>query len=584
MPGPRAKSNFNRALILLISRRLDEALPDFDAMRRLNPDDSLAYTFRGYAKQAQGDLSLPTGTAANIRKPGGKVTNDRHDRGAKTPNRSGPRAVGCVDRLLPPGTIPAPTPQAPQWRVPRRRFRMSSRIPSVRSLACSVRLVLMIAAVAAVAFMPIGCGPAADNKANKGNADSNSSSGNHGGNTSSTAATAKAAAKKGRDFLMTLYNGDPMKGAWGPKGSVGASGLVLNALFRCPDPVSPKDEKVAATLDELLKVQESDGVWMSPAYGEAVYETAVVLRALVEACLADKDGFGKRDDVIAAITKGRDYLLLAQIDENPEFEGDTATTVDDPEAGVWYGGWGYGKVNKANRAAANMSTTHFAMDAVDSTTQVLKDNEKADAAREKLKNFLRHCHNLHEYNGQPYNTEGVAGRDERDPGEGKEKVMPANDGGAVYSPGRSKAGYDEGQGGVTIARSYGSMSYTLLKLYHMAGVPKNDMRVMKVTEWLTRARNFTFTQNPGMPAGREAAGQYYYLYTAAWALNSQFGNSVVKTDKEGDEHNWKEEITARISELQKADGSWVNDDSKEFGEQSPMVCTAYMMVALGYVD
>ncbi|MGE3853976.1 MAG: hypothetical protein AB7K09_19750 [Planctomycetota bacterium] len=458
-------------------------------------------------------------------------------------------------------------------------------VPSRLFRGPRVALLALAMATAGVIALTPACSPPADNAPKPGKpGDNGNASGKNGGTPAGGAnmAALKAAAAKGRAYLMSLYNSEDPRMAWGPKGNVGATGMVLNALLRTIDPVSPKDEKIKASLDFLISKQEKDGVWMSPQYGEAVYETAVVLRALVEAAKADAD-FKKREDVMAAIVKGRDYLLLAQVDENPEQPGFTAPTgPDDPDSGWWYGGWGYGRVDKSNRAAANMSTTHFAMDALDSTSAVLnsaEDQAKLEAARGKLQNFLRHCHNLKEYNGKPYNAEGIAGRDSRDPGEGKEKVMPSNDGGGVYSPGSSKAGYDVGEGGVKIARSYGSMSYALLKLYHMAHVPKTDMRVLKVTEWLTQAGHYGFAANPGFDDDKAKAGLYYYLFTAAWALEAQFGNDMVE-DSKGAKHDWKAELGAAIASLQTPDGFWINS-SGEFEEKSPMICTAYVLIALG---
>ncbi|MGE0432716.1 MAG: hypothetical protein AB7K09_00350 [Planctomycetota bacterium] len=397
------------------------------------------------------------------------------------------------------------------------------------------------------------------------------------------AAKLDAAAEKGRDYLLSLYGKDPRQGGWGPDMPfVGYSGLALNGLLRGRKPVSVSDERVKKTLDKLISQQQFDGAWVSPQRGEAVYETSVILRALVAAAQADKE-FAAREDVLSAIRKGRDYLLLAQVDEHPEVDKDGKAIegkVDSPDAegGANYGGVGYGRGTQGTTPSANMSSTAMAMEAVDSTTAVIGEDDKLKEARKKLQNFLRHCHNLAEYNGKPYNTEAT------DTPQGK--VVPGNDGGAVYAPGQSNAGTTEGEGGVRVLRSYGSVTYALLQLYHISGiVDRNDLRIQKAMEWITRSENFVFTYHPGLnqdDRNSQFAGHYYYLYTAAHTLSMLAGKATLE-DSRGEEHNWSKSIGDVLLGLQQANGAWSNQKNSAYWENAPIIATSYALVALGYL-
>ena len=66
-------------------------------------------------------------------------------------------------------------------------------------------------------------------------------------------------------------------------------------------------------------------------------------------------------------------------------------------------------------------------------------------------------------------------------------------------------------------RSYGSMSYALLKGYLFAGLAKDDPRVQAVWKWLRE--NYTLDVNPGFQASDDPTASYqglfYYFYTMA---------------------------------------------------------------------
>ena len=74
-----------------------------------------------------------------------------------------------------------------------------------------------------------------------------------------------------------------------------------------------------------------------------------------------------------------------------------------------------------------------------------------------------------------------------------------------------------------------------------------------------------------------AEGLYYYYHTFARAL-ATFGEPVI-TDRSGRQHNWREELVLKLAELQRPDGSWINEADR-WMEGSPALTTAYSMLAL----
>ena len=159
-------------------------------------------------------------------------------------------------------------------------------------------------------------------------------------------------------------------------------------------------------------------------------------------------------------------------------------------------------------------------------------------------------------------------------------VELGDDGGGVYMPGDSKAGFVELADGTRVPRSYGSMTYALLKGYLFAGLPKDDPRVAAAWEWLRK--NWTLDVNPGFEASSDPQaayqGLFYYFYTMARALDL-YGEEVV-VDAAGREHRWREELAGRLLAMQRPDGSWVNGNSPRWWEGNPVLATAYAMLTL----
>ena len=120
-------------------------------------------------------------------------------------------------------------------------------------------------------------------------------------------------------------------------------------------------------------------------------------------------------------------------------------------------------------------------------------------------------------------------------------------------------------------RSYGSASYAGLLSYIYADLKQDDPRVRAVYDWL-RA-NYTLEENPGMGA----QGLYYYFHTMSKALSALEVDEIKMTS--GKPVDWRKELALKLIDLQKPDGSWVNDNGR-WWETDPALVTTYSVIAL----
>src|SRR5207248_3329945 len=164
--------------------------------------------------------------------------------------------------------------------------------------------------------------------------------------------------------------------------------------------------------------------------------------------------------------------------------------------------------------------------------------------------------------------------------ETNDQKFAGNDGGFVYTPandGDSQAGVFIGPDGKKHVRSYGSMTYAGLKSMIYAGLSKDDPRVKSAVDWIQH--HWTLDENPGMrdaDATHATHGLYYYFYVYAHALHA-YGEPTI-TDANGVKHDWRQELIAKLSSLQKEDGSWLGE--KRWMENNPSLATAYAVMAL----
>ncbi len=344
------------------------------------------------------------------------------------------------------------------------------------------------------------------------------------------------ALERGAKYLL----GQRVDGGWGFEGrrDAGITAMVAAALLSASEPRSEELEQALATaLDWLVSLQHEDG---SIHAGQlANYVTSATILALSKA---------RREKDRPVIERARGFLRVLQADEGEGYaSGDR-----------YYGGMGYGGDERPD-----LSNLQMALEAL-----AAAGTPSSDPAFRKALVFLQRCQNRSESNDLALVSEGKT-------------IASGNDGGAGYAPGESKAGFIDLPDGRRVPRSYGSMSYALLKGYLFAGISKEDPRVQAVWKWLRES--YTLDVNPGFQTTDDPTASYqglfYYFYTMAKALDL-FGEQHI-TDASGVEHDWRAELCGRLVALQRQDGSWVNENAARWYEGNPVLATAYAMITLG---
>lgn len=334
--------------------------------------------------------------------------------------------------------------------------------------------------------------------------------------------------------------------------SIELTGFGLWALQAKPKGKRTADEQ--AFIDEglrwLLAGQHEDGT-----FGDRVvnYTTCVVVGALHRA-----------GDPAAqpALAKAQKAILGFQ---NTEANGYQKGDRD-------YGSIGYG-----NSQRGDLSNLHFSLDAL-RQTGLPPDHE----AFQKALVFLQRTQNLKSVN----DFKGKV------PDPDREGVVldatSGDDGGAAYYPGNSAAGYLVNPDGTSVPRSYGSMTYSLLKSYTLAGLRGDDPRVQAAVKWIQA--NWTLAVNPGAdPALGEKVqyqGLFYYYMVLAQALDAaKVGTvSISRKDDKGavkvEEVDWRKALRLHLESIQQPDGTWINGKNERWMENLPLLCTCYAMAAL----
>lgn len=146
-----------------------------------------------------------------------------------------------------------------------------------------------------------------------------------------------------------------------------------------------------------------------------------------------------------------------------------------------------------------------------------------------------------------------------------------DDGGFIYRPGQSKAGAYNDARGVERFQSYGLMSYAGLMSFIHANIARDDPRVESAMAWVRD--NYTLDENRHLGD----AGLFYYYITMAKALAVYGADTITTSD--GIDHRWADELSQKIIDLQRSDGSWSNANG-QWMENDTVLCTAYMVRAL----
>jgi len=224
-----------------------------------------------------------------------------------------------------------------------------------------------------------------------------------------------------------------------------------------------------------------------------------------------------------ALLKARTYIASSQL------------TGDDTMAG----GFGYDRVSR--RRYADLSNTSYALSALAKTARLEElrtDGQKADVDWQQALKFVE---NLMKKEGP-------------------------DAGGAAYNERTPQAGTATNATGKVALRAYGSMTYAAILSMCSAKLDRGDPRVRQSLAYMQQ--NWSVDENPGM--GNQ--GLYYFYDIMARALSA-----AGVTEVGG--HDWKRELSGRLLKLQKADGSWSNENNR-FWESDPVLCTSFALLVL----
>lgn len=338
---------------------------------------------------------------------------------------------------------------------------------------------------------------------------------------------------RGLEFLAKQQT---TEGFWAPAEHPAMTALALSAMQGDPSGVWPKKEaaKVKQGYDFILKNLKEDGSIHS---GKLItYNTSVSLMALV---LANDPALKP------AIAKSRDFLVRTQLDVNEKGK------IDSPNDG----GFGYGNTFEQG----DMSNTYLALQALYYSKGAKDAGASAgkDLNWEAAINFLQNCQEL--------------------PKKGETTVAEnKGPGGFTYRFNESKAvNTTNAVTGKVTLRTYGTMTYAGLLSYIYADLKKDDPRVVAAQSWLES--NYTLKENPNLGS----QGLYYYYHLMAKALNT-LGTDYIKT-ADGKTVNWRKDLALHLINMQKTDGSWVNEENGRWWEKEPPLVTAYSVMALELV-
>lgn len=332
--------------------------------------------------------------------------------------------------------------------------------------------------------------------------------------------------------ITYLRKSQSSDGSWSRDRSPGITGVVLTGALGTGklSPEDPMAEKALGYIESLVNPKAGHLAGKDAKVQLQNYVTSINVMALNAA--------NRQDRYNRIIADAASFLKKLQWDEE---EGKTPSS-------DFYGGAGYD-----SQSRPDLSNTQFFLDALQAA-----GIPKTDPAYKRTLLFVSRCQNLKgEFNDQPW-----AGK--------------IDDGSFIYSPaggGQTKADpLPDGS-----LPGYGSMTYAGIKSMIYCGVGRDDPRIKKAYEWITK--HYTTDENPGMPKIRSQWGLYYYYHTMAKCLDT-LGIDVVE-DAQGKKHDWRADITAALAKRQRTDGSWLNEQDR-WMEGDPHLVTGYALMALGH--
>ncbi len=346
---------------------------------------------------------------------------------------------------------------------------------------------------------------------------------------------------RGLAFLKSKQN--IQTGQWGEAEPVAFTALAISSILLAPErkPGDPLPAEVEKGIAFLLKnVQPDGGIYVK---ARANYNTSLALTALM---LAPSQ---EREPILLA---ARRFIIGQQNDF------DEKGKLDNP----FDGGVGYGTPKPNNPAHADLSNTHFALEALYYSQALLADKGDAGKNEPQLNfaaaiQFIQNCQNRPETNKASWVS-----------------ADPKDAGGFIYSPGETRGGEIKTADGRTALRSYGSISYAGMLSFIYAGLDKNDPRVKAVLQWITE--NYTLDENPGLGA----QGKFYYFHTMSKAL-AIAGVDFLKM-KDGKVIDWRADLAGKLLSLQLGDGAWANSEGR-WMESDSLLSTSYLLMALARI-
>ncbi len=336
---------------------------------------------------------------------------------------------------------------------------------------------------------------------------------------------AVASIDRGLVFLARQQDRD---GGWSDSFRPAVTAIVARAFVNDAD-YGPSHPVVRRAVDFMLKFQQSDGGIYERENNLANYQTSVALMLLADLNLPEHKG---------QIARAQKFLTTLQFDKEESIDEDN----------VWYGGAGY---NRSKRP--DLSNTQMMLEALNESG-LPKDHP----VYQKAMKFVSRCQMNETTNDQAF-------------------AARASDGGFIYSPnagGESKASQGLFEIG-TPRQSYGSMTYAGFKSMLHCGVDRDDERIKACLTWIRN--NYTLDVNPGMPDRDSKDGLFYYYHVFARAL-AIWGEPIV-VDVKGARHNWREDLCAKLSSMQKSDGSWSND-ARRWLESDSNYATALSVLSM----